>query len=148
MRSGIVRKAELATTILAHLRSCHPETCVTELVDRAAREEFCRVIKSLAQRGGVWLLKAGDSSNATDMYLFDDSKVEFISTLIRQTQRTSWLAQKYIERPLLIKGFKFHIRATVLAVGRLKVYLHRQAIVLMARWKSPKVSFTSTCHLI
>jgi hypothetical protein len=132
MRSGLVRKAELATTLLPHLRACHPETYVTELVDAAKRDEFAELLVSLADRGGLWLLKAGDSSNATDMYLFDRGKVGRICGLMLQTPRTSWLVQSYIHRPLLVKGRKFHIRATVLAVGRLKVYLHRHAIALLA----------------
>jgi hypothetical protein len=35
MRSGIIRKAELATTLLPEMRSCHPETHVADLVDAA-----------------------------------------------------------------------------------------------------------------
>ena len=132
MRSGLVRKAELATTLLPHLRACHPETYVAELVDAAKREEFAALLAKLVDRGGLWLLKAGDSSNATDMYLFDRGKVDQICGLIRQTPRASWLVQRYIHRPLLVNGCKFHIRATVLAVGRLKVYLHRHAIALLA----------------
>ena len=132
MRSGLVRKAELATTLLPHLRACHPETYVTELVDLAKRNEFAELLVSLADRGGLWLLKPGDSSNATDMYLFDRGNVDRICGLMLQTPRTSWLVQSYIHRPLLVKGRKFHIRATVLAVGRLKVYLHRHAIALLA----------------
>jgi hypothetical protein len=135
MRSGIVRKAELATTLMRCFRSCHPETYVTELVDSSKREEFAALLESLAQRGGLWLLKAGDSSNATDMHLFDKQKASKMSTLVRETLRSSWLVQSYIERPLLIRGCKFHIRATVLAVGRLKVYLHRHAIALLANRK-------------
>ena len=132
MRSGIIRKSELATNLLRHLRACHPETHVADLVSASAREDFVALAKTLADRGGLWLLKAGDSSNATDMHLFDASRVSAISDLLRSTLRTSWLVQQYIDRPLLIRGFKFHIRAVVLAVGRLKVFLHRHAIALMA----------------
>jgi len=132
MRSGIVRKAELATTLLHDLRSCHPETHVADLSNAAERDKFASLVASLAQRGGIWVLKAGDSSNATDMHLFDASKKDAICQLLRDTPRASWLAQKYIERPLLIDGYKFHIRATVLAIGRLKVFLHKHAIALMS----------------
>ena len=135
MRSGIIRKAELATTLLPHLRACHPETHVAELVDDAAREAFAGLVRRLVEEGGgLWLLKAGDSSNATDMHLVngDDSRLAAIASVLGSTCRASWLVQRYIERPLQVRGFKFHIRATVLAVGRLKVYLHRHAIVLLA----------------
>lgn len=41
-------------------------------------------------------------------------------------------ACRYVERPLLVSGFKFHIRAYVLCVGSLSVYVYSEALALLA----------------
>ncbi|CAG8787651.1 597_t:CDS:2, partial [Dentiscutata erythropus] len=43
-----------------------------------------------------------------------------------------WVIQRYISDPLLINGRKFHIRAYVLAVSRIKVYLYKDMLALFA----------------
>ncbi|KAI8075302.1 tubulin-tyrosine ligase family-domain-containing protein [Gongronella butleri] len=43
-----------------------------------------------------------------------------------------WVIQRYIDRPLLIDGRKFHVRAYVLAVGNIQVYLYRDMLALFA----------------
>ncbi|EPX73091.1 tubulin-tyrosine ligase [Schizosaccharomyces octosporus yFS286] len=52
-----------------------------------------------------------------------------------------FLVQKYIANPLLLNNRKFHIRAYVLAVGGLSVYLFKEMLCLLARdeYKSPHV---------
>ena len=41
-------------------------------------------------------------------------------------------ACRYIDRPLLVTGRKFHIRAYVLCVGSLSVYAFSEALALFA----------------
>jgi hypothetical protein len=41
-----------------------------------------------------------------------------------------FVVQRYISRPLLLRNCKFHIRAYVLCIGSLEVYLHRNMLLL------------------
>lgn len=42
---------------------------------------------------------------------------------------SKWIVQKYIEKPMLVAGRKFDIRAYVLVAPDQQVYLHREAYV-------------------
>ncbi|KAL9627784.1 MAG: hypothetical protein Q9164_007492 [Protoblastenia rupestris] len=51
------------------------------------------------------------------------------------SQLRHFVAQRYVERPLLFEeyqGRKFHVRSYVLAVGALKVYVYRDMLALFA----------------
>eukprot|EP01049_Picozoa_sp_SAG25_P016177 SAG25_NODE_3597_length_1028_cov_0.846071_2_plen_54_part_00 len=39
------------------------------------------------------------------------------------------MVQRYVRRPMLVDGRKFHLRVYVLAVGRLSVYVCRDMLV-------------------
>lgn len=158
MRAGLVRKAELHTTLQPFEHGFCPEAHVALISSNAEKGIFIEKARSLAQRGGMWVVKRGDSSNAKDMLVFgaDESlrqsanrgvavdtfcaktvahgeeRVRKLLESLPGDEKRPWLIQKYIERPLLINQRKFHLRATVLAVGRLKVYLHTQMIALTA----------------
>mmetsp|Transcript_1004 Transcript_1004/g.3155 ORF Transcript_1004/g.3155 Transcript_1004/m.3155 type:complete len:431 (-) Transcript_1004:746-2038(-) len=132
MRSGIIRKADLAQLIQEKYQDTMPESYVWSLASQRHLDEFIRLVHKLVQDDGIWILKPGDSSNANEMHVFNRSCVGKIEKVLMSSSRNSWKVQKYIERPLLINGFKFHLRAWVLAVGNLKVYLHEKVIALMA----------------
>lgn len=53
-------------------------------------------------------------------------------TSVVTSQLRHFVAQSYIHPPLLIHNKKFHIRAYVLAIGGLKVYVYRQMLALFA----------------
>ncbi|KAI8049090.1 tubulin-tyrosine ligase family-domain-containing protein [Syncephalis plumigaleata] len=67
----------------------------------------------------------GDSDDEDD----DDTSEQGSAWLLRE-----WVIQRYIARPLLLPNDprKFHIRAYVLSVGRLQVYLYRDMLALFA----------------
>lgn len=41
-----------------------------------------------------------------------------------------WVLQRYVDRPLLFRGTKFHLRVYVLAVGDLSVYVYDGILLL------------------
>lgn len=53
-------------------------------------------------------------------------------TSVVTSQLRHFVAQSYIHPPLLVHNKKFHIRAYVLAIGGLKVYVYRQMLALFA----------------
>ncbi|ORX47399.1 tubulin-tyrosine ligase [Hesseltinella vesiculosa] len=64
-----------------------------------------------------------DSDDETD----DDDDCDGQMSHIRE-----WVIQRYIDRPLLIHQRKFHVRAYVLAVGNIQVYLYHDMLALFA----------------
>jgi len=132
LRSGLVRKAELVDTLAPFFPHTLPEGCAVKVDATEARAAFAEKLRRSAAGGGLWILKPGDSSNATDISVFDAAAVERVCSAVLASQRASWVLQRYIERPLLARGRKFHLRATVLATGRLQVFLHRHVVALLA----------------
>ncbi|KAI9319270.1 tubulin-tyrosine ligase family-domain-containing protein [Dichotomocladium elegans] len=68
------------------------------------------------------------------------------------TQVREWVIQRYVHRPLLVNNRKFHVRAYVLAVGNIKVYLYRDMLALFALKEynlddlsEPLAHITNTC---
>lgn len=55
-----------------------------------------------------------------------------------------WVIQRYIQQPLLLESRKFHIRAYVVAVGRLQVYLYEPMLVLYAAHRYPSPFTTAS----
>ncbi len=56
----------------------------------------------------------------------------FRNIVYEWTDIREWVVQAYVDKPLLVRNRKFHLRAYVLAVGCLKVYLFQEVLVLTA----------------
>jgi tubulin--tyrosine ligase len=105
--------------------------------DPTERERF--ILKpSITGRGvGIYLLESLEDLERVIGELFSDSDEESdeedgergSAWMLRE-----WVLQRYIARPLLLPGDrrKFHLRAYVLAVGRIRVYLYREILALFA----------------
>ena len=65
------------------------------------------------------------------------------------SQVREFIAQRYLDEPLLCSDRKFHIRTYVLAVGWLKVFVSREMLCLSAQetYCHPSVSSASDIHL-
>jgi tubulin--tyrosine ligase len=57
---------------------------------------------------------------------------ELLDTLEEVPDMREWVLQRYLDRPLLINGHKFHLRVYVLCVGALKVYVFDRILALLA----------------
>ncbi|CAO3649359.1 unnamed protein product [Cunninghamella blakesleeana] len=84
-----------------------------------------QVFDSLDQLRAIFETEDSDSDNDEDDDYYDDDKEDV-------TQIREWVIQRYIDRPLLVNQRKFHVRAYVLAVGNIQVYLYRDMLALFA----------------
>ena len=73
--------------------------------------------------GGVWICKPADLSRGRKIYLLRD-----VDDLAYDCNT---VVQRYIERPLLIGGYKWDLRVYVLLVGgeRLRIFLFKEGLV-------------------
>lgn len=103
------------------------------------RLEWClddikEIIESNDKKDWYWILKPSVTNKGTDIVVIKtwDDVIENLELVpdIRE-----WVLQRYIERPLLIKGHKFHLRVYILCIGALKVYVFENILMLLAAHK-------------
>jgi tubulin--tyrosine ligase len=160
-RKGLIRKAHLAFYINKFalkrpnsiLKKAFPETHFLELADAEYLDEALNEAYEIEQyltenedlppeEKSLFILKPSLADKAAAILLFDsrDELEEFFETRFSECDEgdlqfmREWVVQKYIDRPLLLNGGrKFHIRAYVVAVGALKVYLYGGMLALFAK---------------
>ena len=88
---------------------------------------------SLTDDRNLWIIKPGAQSRGRGIEIHSD--LDEIMHRMTVSPCTMWIAQKYIERPLIILGKKFDIRQWVLitSVTPLTIWL----------WMTPYLRFTS-----
>jgi len=109
-----------------------PEALILEIEEEEdVAESIEEVTRLLEEKGGRWILKASTGNAGEDLVVFD-SVEEVKGLLAERGTGNVWVVQRYIDRPLLLRGRKFHFRVHVLVVGSLQVYVHRDLIGLLS----------------
>ena len=94
---------------------------------------------SLGRKGVDVIMISGDSVTALDMVK---------QAMLDMPDAREWVLQKYVERPLLLRKRKFHLRTYILAVGDLDVYVYTEMFVLLAFGKFEGASYDDiSAHL-
>ena len=95
--------------------------------------EYCRfkgAAAALASERGesVWIVKPRNMNRGIGIEVCESSKA--VDALLKKKKRGSQhVVQKYVERPLLVRGRKFDIRLYVLVTSDLKVFMYRDSYV-------------------
>ena len=85
-----------------------------------------------AEEGGeeaTWILKPSNTNKGAGidiLYTYE----ELFDYCLSEPDIREWVLQRYVDRPLLLSGRKFHIRAYALAVGAIKVYVYGSVLCL------------------
>jgi tubulin--tyrosine ligase len=160
--------------------TCDFELDFAEFLDEALMEAY-EVAESLADNENKepnertwWILKPGMSDRGQGIRLFsttaelaeifesfeedsddedDDKDATANDTSVITSQLRHFVAQQYVHPPLLVDNRKFHIRAYVLAVGGLKVFVYKPMLALFAAreylppWEDDDLTahLTNTC---
>jgi hypothetical protein len=89
-------------------------------------------------RSGRWVLKPTNSSNASGIRFLDASDSVVLDAVATEIEASvasgagrKWILQEYIDS-LLVDGRKLHVRALVLVVGDMEVFLFKECRVLLA----------------
>jgi tubulin--tyrosine ligase len=98
------------------------------LVDaKATVEEECH-------HGQTWILKPSVTNKGMDIAVVNNW-AGVLDALEDADHVREWVLQRYIERPLLVGGHKFHLRVYVLCVGALRVFVYDRILMLIAAHK-------------
>ncbi|KAK9835718.1 hypothetical protein WJX74_006570 [Apatococcus lobatus] len=117
IRKGLIRKAQLAVNLKNTLR----RLCV----------RFLRQVRDMADGSAIWIAKPSITNQGAGICVFD--RVSTLQAAVEAAEDLhEWVVQRYIDRPLLVDGRKFHLRAYVLCVGSLTAYVFDEILVLCA----------------
>jgi hypothetical protein len=156
VRKGLIRKAQLAFLLRKYcakrpqsiLHRTFPEThlmCVddAEYLEEALNDVY--EVRDMVPGRDMWIMKASMVNRAMGIHLIACVEdVERIVTDPQYEEIREWVMQRYIQRPLLVNGCKFHVRVYCLAVGNLKVYMWDQMLVRhMTHRNAPH-----SCHFV
>lgn len=92
------------------------------------------VVEDELHKDAMWILKPSVTNKGMDIVVAKDWE-GILSALEEADHIREWVLQKYIERPLLVGGHKFHLRVYVLCVGALRVFVYDRILMLIAAHK-------------
>ena len=152
-RKGLIRKANLAYNVnkwtakrpAGALAGATPETKVVQ-VDGIDQIES--VIDGLGVHfntdaagcesndttATAWMLKPSVTNQAQGIAVAR-SRAEVRQSLAASPDLREWVLQRYVQRPLLVDGRKFHLRVYVLAVGNIAVHVFPEFLALFSLQK-------------
>ena len=143
-RKGLIRKAQFGHLLRkyitkrphSHLTSHCPDTHIADIQYADEVDELlCDLyeVREMEERGDWWICKPSmyEGGQAVTVVRTVD---QFTSLIERyEGEVREWVVQLYIRPPLLAAGGrKFHIRAYVLCVGNLSVYMYNDMLALFA----------------
>ncbi|CBY37619.1 unnamed protein product [Oikopleura dioica] len=99
----------------------------------------------------LWIVKPGAMSRGRGIAVYQNLKeiTDILGPDLTVIANNRWVAQKYIERPLLINGVKFDIRQWFLITGQgsLNCWMYKRAYVRFATTKFNLDSLDAQVHL-
>ena len=143
-RKGLIRKAQFAHLLRKYitkrpqstLASHCPDTHIADIQHADEVDELlCDLyeVRDMEERGEWWICKPSmyDGGEAVTVVRTVDQFTALIER--HEGEVREWVVQQYIRPPLLAAGNrKFHIRAYVLCVGNLSVYVYNDMLALFA----------------
>mmetsp|Transcript_2633 Transcript_2633/g.7837 ORF Transcript_2633/g.7837 Transcript_2633/m.7837 type:complete len:443 (-) Transcript_2633:1024-2352(-) len=142
MRKGLCRKAHLAHNLKkwgakhpeGHIAAAVPETFIlsvddVEYIDEALSD--LPEVRDMEPGSAQWIAKPSVTNQGLGIAVID-SCAGLRAALEAQPELREWVVQRYIRDPLLIGDRKFHLRAYVLCVGKLQVYVWSEMLALFA----------------
>lgn len=94
----------------------------------AKKESFKLVMPKWMMEKNKWLIKPANQNQGKGIEIF--STLEEINAFLNsKADNSMWLAQKYVEKPLLYNNRKFDIRVWVLVTSNYDVYFYKRAYI-------------------
>lgn len=142
VRKGLCRKSYLAYN-LKKWGAKHPEGVIAksvpetyllsvddvEYIDEALSD--LPEVRDMEPGSAQWIAKPSIMNQGIGIAVID-SCAGLRTALEAQPDLREWVVQRYIADPLLVNNRKFHIRAYVLCIGRMKVYVWSEMLALFA----------------
>ena len=143
-RKGLIRKAQFAHLLRKYITKRPQSTLASHCPDShiadiqyadEVDELLCDLyeVREMEERGEWWICKPSMYEGGQGVTIV--RTVDQFTALIEryEDEVREWVVQQYIRPPLLAAGGrKFHIRAYVLCVGNLSVYVYNDMLALFA----------------
>jgi hypothetical protein len=145
VRKGLIRKSQWCYNVKKYaakrpdsmLARGVPETLLFEFFDVDYMDEALAEVyevRDMATDGSEWwMLKPSMTNQGRGLVVFNKlSKLVEALSADGADEVREWVLQRYIRRPLLCGGAKFHLRTYALAVGALTAYVYADVLTLFS----------------